>query len=61
MCFGHLHFEFLTKSMKSSCLGAFVAKPENFFMQNEPNFHQNRANASSCKTKDYKNEPPFLA
>ena len=31
------------------------------FMQNKPNFHQNRAIISYCKTKDYENEPPFLA
>ena len=31
------------------------------FLQNEPNFTKNRANASSCKTKDYKNAPSFLA
>ncbi len=30
-------------------------------MQNKPNFHKNRAIISYGKTKDYKNEPPFLA
>ncbi len=35
----HLHFEFLTVSMKPLCLGAFVAK---LFLQNEPNFRKTK-------------------
>ena len=67
MCFGHLYFDFFNKSVKS--VKSAVRNPYresrirqmNFFMQNEPNFHQNRAIISYGKTKDYENEPPFLA
>ena len=77
MCFGHLHFEFFNNFVKSakfmpqvsvvrtphpvSSIKHPVSRIENLFMQNKPNFHQNRAIISYGKTKDYKNEPPFLA
>jgi len=45
---------------KSSTLVEYI-RQINFFMQNKPNFTKNRAIISYGKTKDYKNEPPFLA
>ena len=45
---------------KSSTLAGSIRQFE-LFLQNKPNFRQNRAVVCSCKTKDYEIGPPFLA